>query len=125
MTDHETWGLEMLASVLVAILCQQQAHTLDIVKTSLWRASGNEISPKTSQIPEMSRFQCASLCLANIRCRRFCHNIVTRTCHVDDVMSSQGQVSLEVSTCFYKITGNVPEMDFSGERVCVREICCR
>ncbi|PVD24109.1 hypothetical protein C0Q70_14579 [Pomacea canaliculata] len=100
--------LAMLTALLVAILCQQHVHTWSVTTSGQWERSGSHILPTTNQIRARSPVHCASFCLQNARCFRFCHHTVSLDCFVDDGMTPpSGQVSsVEGAVCYDKIKKN-------------------
>lgn len=97
--------LAMLTALLVAILCQQHVHTWSVTTSGQWERSGSHILPTTNQRRARSPVHCASFCLQNARCFRFCHHTVSLDCFVDDGMTPpSGQVSsVEGAVCYDKI----------------------
>lgn len=102
--------LAMLASVLVAILCQQHVHSLSVMKTSQWQKSNSKISSNSMPVTARSKVECAALCLRHTRCFRFCHNPDTLACiHGHGATSGSGEDYDDNSTCYDKVTSKTTE----------------
>ncbi|PVD24111.1 hypothetical protein C0Q70_14581 [Pomacea canaliculata] len=101
-----------LPCLLVAILCQHQARSLQGTAGSRWVPSSSRIVPQGTPVTARSQLQCAALCMRTVRCYRFCHNTVTLTCFLDTCMPSDtGQVVADATKCYDKVMKQCPAID--------------
>lgn len=109
-----------LPCLLVAILCQHQARSLQGTTGSRWVPSSSRIVPQGTPVTARSQLQCAALCMRTVRCYRFCHNTVTLTCFLDTCMpSGTGQVVADATKCYDKVMSKMNSiMHYSGSLLC-------
>lgn len=110
----------VLPCLLVAILCQHHARSLQGTTGSRWVPSSSRIVPQGTPVTARSQLQCAALCMRTVRCYRFCHNTVTLTCFLDTCMPSDtGQVLAEGTKCYDKVMSKMNSiMHYSGSLLC-------